>query len=80
MYNIYLNYCVAVSLYREGAKTKLHQEYPHTKKNGSRRKLVFLCESEHPVLVPTGNPLEYHEEVLYLQPLIPPKRFDISPL
>ena len=28
-----------------------------------------------------GEPFKCHEEVLYLQPLIPPKRFDIfSPL
>ena len=26
-----------------------------------------------------GCPFKCHEEVLYLQPLIPPKRFDISP-
>ena len=32
-----------------------------------------------PMLFPSGNPFECHEEVLYLQPLIPPKRFDISP-
>ena len=25
------------------------------------------------------NPFKCHEEVLYLQPMIPPKRFDISP-
>ena len=25
------------------------------------------------------NPIKYHEEVLYLQPMIPPKRFDIFP-
>ena len=24
-----------------------------------------------------GNPFKCHEEVLYLQPMIPPKRFDI---
>ena len=31
--------------------------------------------------LPSGNPFKCHEEVLYLQPLIPPKRFDIfSPL
>ena len=30
---------------------------------------------------PSGNPFKCHEEVLYLQPLIPPKRFDtFSPL
>ena len=27
----------------------------------------------------SGNPFIRHEELLYLQPLIPPKRFDISP-
>ena len=34
-----------------------------------------------PMLFPSGNPFKCHEEVLYLQPLIPRKRFDIfSPL
>ena len=34
-----------------------------------------------PMLFPSGNPFKCHEEVLYLQPLIPPKRSDIfSPL
>ena len=34
-----------------------------------------------PMLFPSGNPFKCHEEVLYLQPLIPPKRFDnFSPL
>ena len=34
-----------------------------------------------PMLFPSGNPFKCHEEVLYLQPLIQPKRFDIfSPL
>ena len=32
----------------------------------------------NPMLLPSGNPFICHEEVLYLQPLIPPKRFDIS--
>ena len=32
-----------------------------------------------PMLFPSGNPFKCHEEVLYLQPLIPPKRFDIYP-
>ena len=31
------------------------------------------------MLFPSGNPFQCQEEVLYLQPLIPPKRFDISP-
>ena len=32
-------------------------------------------------LLPSGNPFKCHEEVLYFQLLIPPKRFDIfSPL
>ena len=34
-----------------------------------------------PMLFPSGNAFKCHEEVLYLQPLIRPKRFDIfSPL
>ena len=32
-----------------------------------------------PMLLPSGNPFKCHQEILYLQPLIPPKRFDISP-
>ena len=28
------------------------------------------------MLPPSGNPFKCHEEVLYLQPMIPPKRFD----
>ena len=32
-----------------------------------------------PMLLPSGNPFECHEEVLSLQPMIPPKRFDIFP-
>ena len=30
-----------------------------------------------PMLLPKGNPFKCHEEVLYLPPMIPPKRFDI---
>ena len=30
-----------------------------------------------PVLLPSRNPFKCHEGVLYLQPMIPPKRFDI---
>ena len=34
-----------------------------------------------PMLSASGNLFKCHEEVLYLQPLIPPKRFDIfSPM
>ena len=29
------------------------------------------------MLLPSWNPFKCHEEVLYLQPMIPPKRFDI---
>ena len=32
------------------------------------------------MLLPYGNPFKCHEEVMYLQPIIPPKRFDIFPL
>ena len=31
------------------------------------------------MLLPSGNRFKCHEEVLYLQPMIPPKRFDIFP-
>ena len=30
-----------------------------------------------PMLLPSGNSIKCHEEVLSLQPMIPPKRFDI---
>ena len=30
-----------------------------------------------PMLLPLGNPVKCHEEALSLQPMIPPKRFDI---
>ena len=32
-----------------------------------------------PLLLPSVNPFECHEDVLSLQPMIPPKRFDIFP-
>ena len=32
------------------------------------------------MLSASGNLFKCHEEILYLQPLIPPKRFDIFPL
>ena len=31
------------------------------------------------MLPPSGNPFKCHGEVLYFQPMIPPKRFDIFP-
>ena len=33
----------------------------------------------HVTMIPSGNPFKCHEEVLYLQPTIPSKRFDIFP-
>ena len=46
--------------------------------NGGLLPDIFSVE---PMLQPLGNLIKCHEEVLYLQPLIPPKRFDIfSPL
>ena len=30
------------------------------------------------MLLPSGNPFKCHEDVLYLQAMVPPKRFDIS--
>ena len=41
--------------------------------NGGLPDIILLTQ----MLFPTGNPFKCHEEVLYLQPLIPPKRFDI---
>ena len=42
---------------------------------------IILIMTVDPMLFPSGNPFKCHEEVLYLQPLIPPKRFDnFSPL
>ena len=38
--------------------------------------IILLTQS---MLLPSGNPFKCHQEVLYLQSLIPPKRFDISP-
>ena len=29
------------------------------------------------MLLPSGNPFKCHEEVLFMQPIIPPKRFDV---
>ena len=31
------------------------------------------------MLLPSGNPFECHEEASFLQPTIPPRRFDIFP-
>ena len=38
-----------------------------------------LYYTADPMLFASGNPFKCHEEVLYLQPLIPPTHFDISP-
>ena len=32
------------------------------------------------LLIPSENPFKFHNEVLYLQPMIPSKRFDTPPL
>ena len=50
-----------------------------------KRKVQRWASPRHytvdPMLFPSVNPFICREEVLYLQPLIPPKRFDIfSPL
>ena len=39
----------------------------------------FLPDIIHPMLSASGNLFKCHEEVLYMQPLIPPKRFNIFP-
>ena len=38
--------------------------------------ILLVVES---MLLQSGNPFKYHEEVLSLQPMVPPKRFDIFP-
>ena len=37
--------------------------------------LLLDIVSVDPILSPSGNPFKGHEEVMYLQPLIPLKRF-----
>ena len=39
--------------------------------------LLTQCYTVDPMLLPSGNPFKGHEEVLYFQLLILPKRFDI---
>ena len=39
--------------------------------------VLYCCPNVTTIL---RNPFKCHGEVLYLQPMIPPKRFDISPL
>ena len=39
----------------------------------------FVPDIIIPMLLPLGNPIECHEEVLSLQPTIPPKLVDIPP-
>ena len=41
--------------------------------------LPDIIPSVDPMLSASGNLFKCHEEVLCLQPLIPPKRFDIFP-
>ena len=41
---------------------------------GFLRDIILFVD---PMLLPSGNPFKCHEEVLYFQLLIPPKRFDI---
>ena len=38
--------------------------------------IILLTQYYHSL---SGNPFKCHEEVLCLQPMIPPKRFDIFP-
>ena len=46
--------------------------------------LVVVCTTMFsfvdPMLPPSGNPFKCHKEVFSLQPMIPPKHFDIPPL
>ena len=45
--------------------------------NGGLLPDIILLTQGHPMLFPSGNPFKCHEEVLYLQPLIQLKHFDI---
>ena len=45
----------------------------------SRCKFSTLTTRQPMVELPLGNSFKCHEEVLSLQPMIPPKRFDIFP-
>ena len=51
--------------------------------DGDQSNNVSLFSPRHytvdPMLLPSGNPFKSREEVLYLQAMIPPKRFDIYP-
>ena len=38
-----------------------------------------LLPTVDPMLLPSGNPFKCHGDVLSLQPMIPPRRFDIFP-
>ena len=42
---------------------------------GSRLIITDIIVTVDPMLSPLGNAFKCHEEVLYLQSLIPPKRF-----
>ena len=41
---------------------------------------VFTARNKQKLRTPSGNPFKCHEEVLFLQPMIPHKRFDFFPL
>ena len=40
---------------------------------------IHTIQTVDPMLLPSGNPSKCHEEILHLQPMIPPKRCDIFP-
>ena len=42
-------------------------------------RVMMMMMTVDPMLLPSGNPFKCHEELLSLQPMIPPKRFDIFP-
>ena len=48
--------------------------------NNKRSDFSLNKHTVDPMLPPSGNPFKCHEEVLSLQSIIPPKRFDIFPL
>ena len=55
----------------------LHDDHVFVQYNGGL--LPDMIDTVDPMLLQLGNPFKCHEEVLYLQPTIPPKCFDIFP-
>ena len=60
-------------VYSPCSRMKLHLYIFNTSRT------VFTARNKQKLRTPSGNPFKCQEEVLFLQPLIPPKRFDFFP-